>query len=77
MVSNQYVIQSTQIRLDDLEFSFFSMIAQLGRVQDVTVSEYRVELMFPPDDLIKEYYKNSKPERSGDKVGVQRRRPAG
>jgi len=60
MVSNQNVIQSTQIRLDDVELSFFSMIAQLGTVQDVTVSEYRVELMFPSDDLTKNYYENSK-----------------
>jgi hypothetical protein len=31
-------------------YSFFSIIAQLSTVQDVTVSEFKVELMFPTDE---------------------------
>ncbi|MGH1428656.1 MAG: helix-turn-helix domain-containing protein [Arenicella sp.] len=49
-------ISSVQLRLPDGELSFFSMIAQIGTVQDVTVSELKVELMFPTDEETKAYY---------------------
>lgn len=38
------------------ELSLFSVVAQLSNVQDVTVSEYRVELMFPADEQTREFY---------------------
>lgn len=50
------LILSTQFQLTDSVLSFFSIIAQLGTVQDVTVSELKVELMFPTDDATKTYY---------------------
>jgi hypothetical protein len=31
-------------------------MAQLGTVQDIAVSEYKVELMFPADDKTKTHY---------------------
>lgn len=47
---------SIELRLEDAVISFFSIMAQLSTVQDVTVSEYKVELMFPADDTTKTYY---------------------
>ena len=36
--------------------SFFSIISQLGAIQDVAVSEFKIELMFPADDETKGYF---------------------
>jgi len=52
------VIPSTQIRIDDASLSFFSVISQLSTIQDVTISEYRVELMFPTDDATRLFYQH-------------------
>ncbi len=49
-------VLSMELQLPNTVLSFFSIIAQLSTVQDVTVSEYKVELMFPTDDNTKNYY---------------------
>ncbi|MCK5831707.1 MAG: hypothetical protein KAH20_15535 [Methylococcales bacterium] len=54
--SSQPVI-STQLQISNNVLSFFSIIAQLITVQDVTVSEYKVELMFPTNKETEIYYK--------------------
>lgn len=56
-IKDNQVVLSTKFQLANCVLSFFSVIAQLGAVQDVTVSEYKVELMFPSDDETKEFYK--------------------
>ncbi|MGH1541741.1 MAG: helix-turn-helix domain-containing protein [Arenicella sp.] len=53
--SSQSVL-SIQLQMEQDTLSFFSMIAQLGTVQDVNVSEFKVELMFPADSTTKHYY---------------------
>jgi len=53
------VVLSTKFKLNEYELNFFSFFAQLGTVQDVIVSEYKVELMFPVDTVTKEYYEKS------------------
>lgn len=49
-------IPTTQIQLNEKILSFFSIIAQLGSIQDITLSEYKVELMFPSNEQTKTYY---------------------
>jgi len=55
-IEAEQVVLSTRIKLKEDVLSFFSIIAQLGTVQDISVSEYKVELMFPSDDATKKYY---------------------
>lgn len=55
-IDSNEIVQSTKFQLPDQALSFFSIIAQLGTVQDVTVSEFKVELMFPSDEETKKYY---------------------
>ncbi len=43
-------------RVYDRELSFFSVISQLSTIQDITVSEFKVELMFPSDEITKAFY---------------------
>lgn len=50
------VIPSTKFRVAGIELSFFSIISQLSTIQDVTVSELKVELMFPLDETTKNFY---------------------
>ncbi len=54
--SEDEIVLSTRLQLPNHVLSFFSMIAQLGTVQDVVVSEFKVELMFPADEKTKEFY---------------------
>ncbi len=56
-IDESKAVLSTRFQLADCVLSFFSVIAQLGAVQDVTVGEYKVELMFPSDDETREFYK--------------------
>jgi len=55
-VASEQVVISTQFQMSTTISTFFSIIAQLGTVQDVTVSEYKVELLFPADEITKEHY---------------------
>ncbi len=56
-LDNQQPVLASEIRLGGEVYSFFSIIANLGAVQDVNVSEYKVELMFPNDDKTTAYFK--------------------
>lgn len=56
--SSQAVL-SIQLQAPDNRLSFFSMIAQLSAVQDIEMSEYRMELMFPADQITTEYCKQN------------------
>lgn len=55
-IETEKIVLSTKIQLNDMLLSFFSIVSQLSTVQDVTVSEYKVELMFPADTSTKDYY---------------------
>jgi len=55
-IETEQIVLSTKCQVNDSALSFFSIIAQLGTVQDVAVSEYKVELMFPADEATKKYY---------------------
>ena len=57
-LDNQQPVLSSEIKLKGETYSFFSIIANLGAVQDVTVSEYKVELMFPNNDKTTTYFKD-------------------
>ena len=50
------VALSMDITIDGNELSYFSIISQLGAIQDVAVSEFKIELMFPADEETKNYY---------------------
>ena len=52
----QQTVVTSKFNLSKGEHAFFSIIPQLGTVQDVAVSEYKVELMFPADEKTKTYY---------------------
>jgi transcriptional regulator with XRE-family HTH domain len=56
----EQIVCATQIQVGDTALAFFSVIAQLGTVQDVTVSEYKVELLFPADEATKAYFMHPK-----------------
>ncbi len=55
-VDENQVILSTKFKVDACVLSFFSVISQLSTIQDVTVSELKVELLFPSDERTKEFY---------------------
>ena len=59
-IDSSQTVLSTQITLSRTICSFFSIIAQLGTVQDVAVSELKIELMFPADDKTREFYEQKK-----------------
>ncbi len=54
--SNDTVL-TTQIKIKEDRYSLFSIIANLGSVQDVVISEFKIELMFPADEATKEYFR--------------------
>jgi len=45
-----------RIRVGSTVLSFFSIFSQLSNVQDVAMSELKVELMFPTDDVTTNFY---------------------
>ena len=55
---NQPVL-STKFKVAGRVLSFFSIISQLSTIQDVTVGEFKVELMFPSDEITKEFYRGN------------------
>lgn len=56
--STDSLVLATQLDVDGQQHTYFSVIAQLGSVQDIVMSEYRIELMFPNDAITSEYYEN-------------------
>jgi len=55
-IGENKAILSTKFNVADRVLSFFSIISQFSTIQDVTVSEFKVELMFPSDECTTEYY---------------------
>ena len=55
-LDNQQSVLATQIKLNGEIYAFFSIIANLGAVQDVTIGDYKVELMFPNDEKTTELF---------------------
>ncbi|MEM7259444.1 MAG: helix-turn-helix domain-containing protein [Pseudomonadota bacterium] len=49
------VVIPLQIRTGDITLSLFSMIAQFGSVQELSMSNLRIELFFPQDDTTTDY----------------------
>lgn len=45
-------------RVDGQDLSFFTMLAEFTTAQDVAMSERRVELFFPADDVTRAYFQN-------------------
>ncbi|MEE9327027.1 MAG: helix-turn-helix domain-containing protein [Cocleimonas sp.] len=56
-VDGEQVAISTRLQIKGKKLSFFSMITQLGTVQDAIVSELKVELMFPLDEQTRDFYR--------------------
>ena len=52
-------ILPTRFRIGDAIISVFSTIAQFGTVQDITLDDLKVELMFPMDEVSEAYFKNT------------------
>lgn len=59
-VDTSQAVLPTKFQLHGDTLSFFSIISQFGTVQDVTVSEFKIELMFPADEKTKEFYRKIK-----------------
>lgn len=49
------VVVPMRMKAGELELSFFSMIAQFGSVQEVTLCDVRLELFYPTDDVTTDY----------------------
>ncbi len=54
------VVVTTNFKFGDQALSFFSIVAQLGTIQDITISEQRIELMFPSDAKTTLFFQNMK-----------------
>lgn len=52
------IILSTQLNINNQTLSFFSVLAQLSSVQDLIISEYHIELMFPADHTTTSFYQS-------------------
>ncbi len=50
------VVIPMQLKLGDQQLSLFSMIAQFGSVQEVTLSTVRLELSYPADEATTRYF---------------------
>ena len=49
-------VLTMRCRLGDVELSLFTMIAEFSTVQDITMSERRVELFFPADEVTRDFF---------------------
>lgn len=49
-------VLTTRLRVGDKELNLLTMLAEFSTVQDVTMSERRVELFFPADDITRDYF---------------------
>lgn len=50
------VVVPLRVRTPDVTLSLFSMIAQFGSVQEITMADVRIELFFPEDDETVAYF---------------------
>lgn len=55
-VDHSQVALNTQFRIGGEILSFFSVVSQLGAVLDVIVSGFKIEMLFPCDEVTKKYY---------------------
>ena len=49
-------VLNTQLKIDGKLYSFFSIFANLGAVQDVAISEFKIEMMFPANETTQKYF---------------------
>lgn len=49
-------VLTMKCRTDNTELALFTMMAEFSTVQDITMSERRVELFFPADDATRAYF---------------------
>ena len=55
-IDENQVVSPTIFSVGIDKLSFFSIISQLSTIQDVTVNQFRIELMFPSDEITKKFY---------------------
>jgi len=55
-VNDEQPFLSLNLNVYGKTLSYFSIISQLSTIQDVSVSEFKVELMFPSDETTKNFY---------------------
>ncbi len=46
-----------KLRIGDTELSLFSTIARFGTVQDITLSDFSIELIFPVDEITRQWFR--------------------
>ncbi|WP_306251216.1 helix-turn-helix domain-containing protein [Parvularcula sp. IMCC14364] len=46
------------LRIGDMQLTLFSTIAQFGTVQDITLSDFSIELIFPVDDATRRWFES-------------------
>jgi hypothetical protein len=46
-----------RIQVKEVELRLFSMFAQFGSVQEISLGDARVELFFPQDDISREFFR--------------------
>jgi transcriptional regulator with XRE-family HTH domain len=56
--SDKGPILTTKIKAGEHVLTLLTMLAEFSTVQDVTMSERRVELFFPADDTTRQYFEN-------------------
>jgi len=56
--SDKGPILTTKIKAGDHVLTLLTMLAEFSTVQDITMSERRVELFFPADDATRQYFEN-------------------
>jgi transcriptional regulator with XRE-family HTH domain len=54
------IVLSTRYRLNGLELSLFSMLAQFSSTDDIALADVRVELMYPADEATRLFLMNLK-----------------
>lgn len=59
-IGENYPVLSTQLKVDGCVLSFFSIISHLSTIQDVTLGKFKVELMFPADEITQKFYAGCK-----------------
>ncbi len=50
------VVVPMRVRTSETTLSLFSMIAQFGSVQEITMADVQIELFFPEDDVTAKYF---------------------
>ncbi len=61
-IDRSKAVIATRFRIGGQTISVFSTIASFGSVQDIILDDFKVELMFPLDDVSKEYFQKKNPQ---------------